>query len=343
MDQMECVTTGIIQKGRGTLFTDPDPDAAREIFRQKSRKMAVKLMPLPEAVARFVHDGDYLALSGFGGNRTPIAACHEIVRQGRKNMGFAGHTATHDFDVLCAGEVFDRVDAGYIVGLEARGLSPNARRYMQSGKVKVTEWTNYCLSARLKAAAMGVPFVPTRNLMGTDTFEYSASMMMKCPYTGKKLALQPALYPDVAIIHVHEADIYGNARIRGILKSDNDLAGAAKRLIVTCERLITNEEIRRSPSETKIPYYLVDAVCEVPYGSYPGNMPYEYFSDEEHMKEWLTVEEDPAAFREFLKRNVYDCKDHHEYIAKNGGMNKMNRLRIEEYLIHKEAGRDRRL
>ena len=164
-----------------------------------------------------------------------------------KHMGLAGHTTTHEFEILSAGEVFDRVDAAYIVGLEARGLSPCARRYMQTGKVKVTEWTNYCISARLRAAAMGVPFVPTRNLLGTDTFEYSGSKIIECPYTGKKLALQPALYPDVAIIHVHESDVYGNCRIRGILKSDNDLARAAKRTIITCERLISNEEIRRDP------------------------------------------------------------------------------------------------
>jgi len=338
MIEEEATSGGIIYQGSGELFTDPDPDHAREIFQQKSRKMVSKLMPLKNAIELFVHDGDYLAVGGFGANRTPIAACHEIVRQGRKNMGFAGHTATHDFEILCAGEVFDRVDAAYIVGLEARGLSPCARRYMQSGKVKVTEWTNYSLSARLRAAAMGVPFVPTRNLLGTDTFDYSASKVIKCPYTGKKIALQPALFPDVSIIHVHEADVFGNSRIRGIMKSDDDLARAAKRLIITCERLITNEEIRRSPSETKIPYYLVDAVCEVPYGAYPGNMVYEYFSDEEHLREWLKEEENPEGFRDFIRWNIHDCRDHHEYIEKNGGMHKLNRLRMVEYLLHREVG-----
>jgi glutaconate CoA-transferase subunit A len=327
----------VIKKGKGELFTDIDPDHARAFFQTKSRKMVNKAMTLTKAIETFVHEGEYLALGGFGANRTPIAACHEILRQGRKNMGFCGHTSTHDFEVLCAGEVFDRADAGYIVGLEARGLSPCARRYMQSGKVKLTEWTNYSLSARLRAGAMGVPFIPTRNLLGTDTFEYSASMIIECPYTGKKLALQPALYPDVAVIHVHESDVYGNVRVRGILKSDNDLARAAKRVIVTCERLITNEEIRRNPTETTFPYFLVDAVCEVPYGAYPGTMAYEYFSDEEHLREWLKVEEDPAAFREFLQKNIYDCKDHHEYINKNGGMEKMLQLRTIEHLLHKEA------
>lgn len=327
----------VLQEGWGELFTDPDPDHARMVFRQKSRKMTNKVMSLSKAIETFVHEGDYLGLGGFGGNRSPIAACHEIIRQGRKHMGFAGHTTTHDFEVLAAGEVFDRVDAGYIVGLEARGLSPCARKYMQSGKVKVTEWTNYSLAARLKAAAMGVPFVPSRNLLGTNTFDYSASKIIECPYTGKKLSLHPALYPDVAIIHVHEADVYGNARIRGIMKSDDDLARAAKRVIITCERLISSEDIRRNPTQTTIPYLLVDAVCEVPFGNYPCNMVYEYFSDEEHLREWLKVEEDPVAFKAFLQKNIYDCKDHHDYINHNGGMEKMIKLRTIEYLLHKEA------
>lgn len=318
-------------------MTDPDPDNAREFFRKKSRKMVDKVMSLKDAIEKFVHDGEYLAIGGFGAIRTPIAACHEIVRQGRKNMGFAGHTSTHDFEVLSAGEVFNRVDIAYIIGLEARGLSPCARRYMESGKVEITEWTNYSLAARLKAAAMGVPFVPTRNVLGTDTFHYSAGKVVECPFTGKKLMLQPALYPDISVIHVHEADIYGNARIKGITISDLDLARASKRLIITTERLISNEEIRRDPSLTSIPFYLVDAVCEVRYGAYPGNMPYEYFSDEEHLQEWLKAERDPEVFKEFLKRNIYDCKNHAEYIELHGGIEKMNELRAKEFLIHKEA------
>jgi len=327
----------VIEEGVGRLLTDPDPDNAREFFRKKSRKMVDKVMSLKDAIEKFVHDGEYLAIGGFGAIRTPIAACHEIVRQGRKNMGFAGHTSTHDFEVLSAGEVFNRVDIAYIIGLEARGLSPCARRYMESGKVEITEWTNYSLAARLKAAAMGVPFVPTRNVLGTDTFHYSAGKVVECPFTGKKLMLQPALYPDISVIHVHEADIYGNARIKGITISDLDLARASKRLIITTERLISNEEIRRDPSLTSIPFYLVDAVCEVRYGAYPGNMPYEYFSDEEHLQEWLKAERDPEVFKEFLKRNIYDCKNHAEYIELHGGIEKMNELRAKEFLIHKEA------
>lgn len=325
----------VIDQGIGKVFTDPDADKARAFFRTKNRKLESKVMSIKEAVEKFVHDGDYLTLGGFGANRAPIAAAHEIMRQGRKNMGFAGHTSTHDFQILCAGEVFNKVDVAYIVGLEARGLSANARRYMESGKVEVSEWTNYSLSVRFKAAAAGVSFYPSRNIMGTDTFKYSGAKIIQCPFTGTKYAAMPALYPDVSVLHVHESDIYGNCRARGIIVSDFDVARASKRLIITTERLISNEEIRRDPSLTDIPYWCVDAVCEIPYGAYPGNMYQEYFSDEEHIREWLKVEEDPVEFKKFLEKNIYSCKDHFEYIEKNGGMHKLLKLREKEFMFLK--------
>src|SRR5207244_8953079 len=150
----------------------------------------------------------------------------------------------------------------------------------------------------------GVPCLPARSLLGTDTFKRSAACVIACPFTGEKLAAIPALYPDVAPIHVHEADRYGNCRIRGTTVADLDVARAAKKLIITCERLIPNEEIRSDPSRTAIPFFCVDAVCEVPFGSYPGNMPYEYFSDEEHLCQWLAVEKDVERFKEFLNRYI---------------------------------------
>lgn len=324
-----------IEQGIGKIFTDPDPDKARAFFRTKSRKLESKVMSVKEAVEKFVHDGDYLTLGGFGANRVPIAVAHEIVRQGRKNMGFAGHTSTHDFQILCAGEVFNKLDVAYIVGLEARGLSPNARRYMESGKVEVSEWTNYSLSVRFKAAAAGVSYYPARNIMGTDTFKYSGAKTIQCPFTGTKYVALPALYPDVSALHVHESDIYGNCRARGITVSDFDVARASKHLIITCERLISNDEIRRDPSYTVIPYWCVDAVCEVPYGSYPGNMYAEYFSDEEHLREWMKTEEDPVEFKKFIEKNIYSCKNHFEYIEKNGGIDKMLKLRDKEFMFVK--------
>ena len=146
--------------------------------------------------------------------------------------------------------------------------------------------------------------------------------------------LLPALYPDVAAIHVHEADRYGNCRIRGTTVADLDLARAAKRLIITCERLVPNDEIRQDPTRTVIPFYCVDAVCEVPYGSYPGNMPYEYFSDEAHLRHWLKVEKDPDEFRRFLDEYIYGVSDFAEYLQRCGGLPRLQELRRQEFLLN---------
>lgn len=323
----------VIAEGSGPLFMSPDPDKAREFFRQKSKAMISKVMTVKDAVERFFHEGDYFAIGGFGACRVPTAICHEILRQRKKNMMFAGHTSTHDFQILSAGEVFNRCDIAYIIGLEARGLSSNARRYMESGKVESCEWTNYGMALRLKAAAMGVSYLPGRNIMGTDTFKRSAAKVVKCPFTGKSMCLYPALWPDISAIHVHEADIYGNCRMKGISISDFELARATKRLIITCEKLVHNEEIRRDPTATSIPHYLVDAVCEVPFGSYPGNMVYEYYSDEKHLRLWLDTEKDQEAFKKFIDKYIYSTKDFNEYLELCGGIDRMNELRAEEHLI----------
>ena len=226
-----------LNSGIGPLFMDPDPDTAREFFKTKSRALTDKVMTVKEAVSKFINDGDYLASGGFGANRISTAAMHEILRQQKQNLGFAGHTTTHDFQILAAGnrhgrKLMARLDAAYIVGLEARGLSPQARRVMQSGEVEVCEWSNYALAFRLHASAMGVPFIATRNMLGTDTFGYSAAKEIKCPFTDKKLAAMPALYPDVALIHVHESDPHGNCRIKGIAVADLELARASKKVIM---------------------------------------------------------------------------------------------------------------
>jgi len=323
----------ILEKGRGEILTNPDPDAAREHFRRKSRALVDKRTSVKDAVSKLIHDGDYLAVGGFGGVRIPTAPLHEIVRQGRKKLGLAGHTATHDFQILTAGECFDRCDIAYIIGLEARGISPSARRYMESGKVKTVEWTNAGLAWRYKAAALGIPFLIGRQSLGADSIGWSASMVIECPYTGKKFATFPALYPDVAFIHVNEADRFGNATIRGVSIADEDLARASKRVILTCERIVDTDFFRNDPHKAMIPYFCVDAVCEVPYGSYPGNMPFEYFSDEEHLREWLTVEKNPDSLREFIDRNIFSCSDFNEYLEKNGGLEKMQMLRRKEFMV----------
>src|SRR5687768_16048871 len=196
--------TPLLSQGEVPLYTDPSANRARDFFRTKPRILVDKVMSVKEAVRRLVQDGDYLAIGGFGADRLPTAVCHEIVRQQKQNLTLAGHTATHDFQILCAGNLTGRgkllakVDVAYVVGLEARGLSPHARRVIESGEVECTEWSNYALAVRFKAAAMGLPFLPVRSMLGTDTFKKSAAKEIACPFTGARLAALPALYPDSA-------------------------------------------------------------------------------------------------------------------------------------------------
>jgi glutaconate CoA-transferase subunit A len=329
----------ILSQGDGQLFSDPSANHARSYFAAKPRALTDKVTTVKEAVARLIHDGDYLAIGGFGCDRIPTAVLHEILRQQRQDLRFAGHTATHDFQILCAGNLLDRgrtlaaVEIAYVVGLEARGLSPHARRVLQSGEVVCTEWSNYALAVRFKAAAMGLPFLPARSMLGTDTFRRSAAKEIACPFTGERLVALPAIYPDVAAVHVHEADRYGNCRIRGTSVADLDVARAAKRLIITCERLIPNDEIRRDPTRTVIPFFCVDAVCEVPFGSYPGNMPYEYFSDEQHLCAWLKAEEEPQTYRQFLEKYIYSARSFTDYLERCGGLDRLQQLRQQELML----------
>jgi len=319
------------------LFGFTSPDELREINLKKSRKMVSKLTDLKSAIQKFVKDGDYLGIGGFGMDRISACALHEIVRQKKKNLTLAGHTATHDGQILCAGGCIDKVDAAYVVGIELLGLSPNYRRIFQEGKVKVTEWTNATLAWRFKAAAMGLSFLPVRSMLGTETMKHSRAIEYKCPFTGEIYALVPACSPDVAIIHVPRADQFGNCQIDGITVSDSDLARASKTIIITAEEIISTDQIRSEPERTIIPYYCVDAVVHVPYGSYPCNMPGKYYFDLEHLKEWSEAEKDLQSFEKFLNKYIYGVKDWNEYLEVCGGQKRLEELRKIELLEDKSV------
>lgn len=320
----------IIARGKGPLFQKVDTRGFRESRRKSNRGQRSKLTTVTEAVAKFVRDGCYLASGGFGSNRIATAVLHEIVRQRKCNLSFAGHTTTHDYEILVAGGCISRVDAAYIVGLEARGLSTVARKAHQSGKIEVCEWSNASLGWRLSAGARGIPFFPCYVNVGTDTFEHSAGIVVECPFTGKPVNLVPALNPDVAAIHVHKADAMGNCEIKGIVVADDDLAAASRHVIVTCEELVSTNYFRDNPARTCIPWIHVDAVIEVPNGSYPGNMAEHYFSDERHLKEWLEAEKDGERLKVFMEKYIYGCADFAEYLEKCGGAARITELRKEE-------------
>ncbi len=324
----------ILREGRGELIGWRDPDEHRQWVREnKSRELKDKRMSVSEAVARFVRDGDFIAVGGFGHVRVPMALIYEIVRQGRRNLTMAGKTAVHDIDILIAAGCVNRVEVAYSFGHELRGLSPAGRRAVESGQCRVVaEISNAGYQWRFLAAAMGIPFIPARNLMGTDTFEKSSAKIVRDPWSGKPVCLLPACYPDVALFHVHRCDKYGNAQIDGILVEDFELARAARRVIVTTEEIVDEEVIRRQPDRTVIPFFVVDAVCEVPYGAHPTQMPYLYYFDEEHIREWLAVSRTEEGTRAYFEKYVFGVRDFWEYLERVGGLRKLTELRRTENL-----------
>ena len=326
------MNTSAFTTSQRKLFGFTSPDELRALNKNKSRAMISKITDLKTAISDFVRDGNYLGIGGFGMDRIPAAALHEIVRQKKRHLTLAGHTATHDGQILCAGECIDKVDAAYVVGVELLGLSPNYRRIFQEARVEVTEWTNATLAWRYKAAAMGLSFLPVRSMLGTETIKYSRAVEFKCPFTGEIYALVPACSPDVSIIHVQRADQFGNCQIDGITVSDYDLARASKRIIITTEEIIPTEQIRNEPERTIIPYYCVDAVVHIPYGSYPCNMPGIYYFDLKHLNEWHEAEKDPLAFKNFLTNYIYDVKNWQEYLERCGGKKRLAELKSIELL-----------
>jgi hypothetical protein len=135
------------------------------------------------------------------------------------------------------------------------------------------------------------------------------------PFTGDPLCLLPALILDVGLIHVHRADKYGNAQIDGISGFSSELARSSKRLLISTEQIVDNEEIRAAPDRTIIPYYLVDAVVEAPFGSHPGEMCYQYRRDEPRIRDWVEAAKEPGTTQSYLDKYVYGVKDQQEYLA----------------------------
>lgn len=322
----------VVESGIGELIQAPDMNAFREWNRtQKSRKLIDKRMTEAEAVSRFVYDGCYIGTELYGTVRCPMSLVREVVRQGVRDLRVAGQGVT-ELDLWLAAGIINALDITYI-GLEVYGVSNALRREVESGRLsRVVEWSNAGISWRFKATALGVPFIPVRSMLGTDTLKYSAAKVVECPFTGEKLALLPALILDVGLMHVHRADRYGNCQVEGITGFGVEFARACKRLIISAEEIIDTDEIRRYPDRTIVPYYLVDAVVHAPFGSHPGEMAYRYCRDEPEIKAWVEASATEEGASAYLQEWIHDLPDHQAYLAKVG----------EERLERVVEGRERR-
>ncbi|MCF8368744.1 MAG: hypothetical protein K9G76_06850 [Bacteroidales bacterium] len=307
----------IVARGEASLIQDVDMEGFRAHNRKKSKALIDKTMTDEEAIEKFVNSGDYIGFELYGTVRCPLTLTRALVRSGKKDFRIVGQ-GVHELDLLFAADMVREIDFTYI-GLEVYGISGNMRRRVEDGSVKkIVEWSNAALTWRFKAASMGIPFIPTSSMLGTDTFNKSSSIAVECPYTGRPVALLPALVVDTAIIHVHRADIHGNCQIDGISGFAFEMSRACKNLIISAEEIIDTDEIRKQPDRTIIPYYLVDAVVHAPYASWPGEMSGMYERDEDHYKMYVDKQKTQEGMDEYMKEWLYDLPDHKALLEKIG-------------------------
>jgi glutaconate CoA-transferase subunit A len=186
------------------------------------------------------------------------------------------------------------------------GIPRVFREYVERDPSIYEEWSHLSFGLRFLAGSMGMPFLPTASLLGSDLLERLPAKEMHCPITGELVVAVPACQPDVAFIHVHRADTQGNAQVDGPVYMDLEFARAAKTVVVTAEEIVTTDEIARSADRTVIPGFLVDAVVEVPFGAYPGECYGLYEADFDHFAAYVGLVNDGGAdgVQEYLRRHV---------------------------------------
>lgn len=267
--------------------------------------MQEKLMDLREAVSRFIKDGNTVAIGGCGRNRSPMALIREVIRQNKKDLHIVGREKGMDFDILIGANCVKKVSFA-MVSLEEFGLAMNFRRKIEKGEVKVDEHACYSIISALRAAKMGVSFLPIGGMLESDVLKVSKSMKeINCPFTGQRLVAVKAIKPDVVLIHAHGADKYGNIITVGSLFEDVLMAQAAERTIVTVEEILSSEEIRKNPYLTTIPYIYVTALVHKPKGAWPTSCNAFYDSDDEHIKLYAQAAKTEEEFKEYLDKYCF--------------------------------------
>ena len=280
-----------------------------------------KVTTMKEAISQHVKSGDFVFIGGYV-CRPPTSAIHEIIRQGIKDLTITRSNAADDFDMMIGAGVVKRFISTFL-SLGVYGLGRCYRRSMEQGiphKIEVEEYTNLSLPMMLMAGAMGMPFVPVRDMAGSDLLNIKSFMgdekykIIESPFDGRPTVLVPALNPDVAIVHVQQADENGNAQMWGIGGDCKFGANAASKVIVSCERLVSREVIGKDPSRTIIPSFKVCAVVEEPFGAHPGYTPGFYDVDFSFGYLYQQASNTVEGFEAFLKEWVFDIEDRNAYI-----------------------------
>lgn len=299
-----------------------------------------KVYTLSEAISKFVKDGDHICFGGFTTNRKPYAAVHEIVRQGQKDFIVQGGPAGGDWDILIGeGRVKAFINC-YIANSGYTNVSRRFRDAVENKKILVEDYSQDALMLMLHASSLGLPFLPVNLMKGTSLLDMwgiskdvrktlekvpnEKFVYMDNPFKpGEQIVALPVPRLDTAIIHVQKASPDGTCTIEGDEFHDIDIAVAAKHCIVTCEELVSNEEIRKELNNS-IPGFVISAVVHAPYGAHPSQCYNYYDYDGEYLKNYDKVSKTDEDFKTFTKEWIYDLKNHDEYLNKLGATRLIN-------------------
>lgn len=283
--------------------------------------MSDKVVTLSEAIARYVPDGSSVALGLALEPLIPFATGHEIIRQGKRDLTLIGPISDILFDELIGAGCVARVKAAW-VGNVSEGLGYNYRRATERGlphPITVEDYSNYSIALALQAAALGVPYIPMRSLLGSDIARDHPSIRpAPSPFDGTPTLLVPALQPDVAIIHVQRADAEGRAHVWGGLGICEEAALGAKGVIYTAEEIVPAEVILSDPNRVLAPSMKTLAVVHAPGGAHPSPVQGYYNRDHAAYAEYHEQSRTPEAFAAWLREWVLDQPDLEAYLRHLG-------------------------
>jgi glutaconate CoA-transferase subunit A len=278
-----------------------------------------KILTMEEAISRFVKDGDSVVLGAALEPLIPFAAGHEIIRQKKRNLTLVGPISDILFDQLVGAGCVSKMIMAW-AGNVMMGVGYNLRRAVEKGiprKVEIEDLTNFSVCLALHAGAMGIPFLPTKTLLGTDILRHNPRIEeMTCPYTGERLALVPALTPDVAIIHAQRADASGNTHLWGSTGVTKEACLASRRVIVSVEEVVDREVIVSDPNRTLIPGFLVSGLIHEPWGGHPSAAQGYYDRDHEHYGRYHEETKDETGFSRWQNQWVLSVKNRREYVGR---------------------------
>ena len=279
-----------------------------------------KTCTLHEAIERDVQDGMTIAMGCALESLIPFAASHEIIRQNRKNLALVAPISDMQFDQLIGAGCVKKIIASW-VGNVAAGLGHNYRRAAESGiphPLEIEEHSNFTIGLGLQAGAMGVPFLPTRTIGGSDFAAGEPFKQVHCPFTGEPLIAVRAIRPDVTILHVQRADAQGNAHVWGNFGVVREAALAARKVIITCEELVDHEVILSDPNRTVIPGFVVSSVVTQRWGAFPSPTQGYARRDDEFYFQYHQATRTREGFERWLREWVLDISDHQAFLNRLG-------------------------